>query len=270
MVVATASLAVSSLPSSLLVALSSSWENPAVASAFSQFANQCDLVYARDQVSFEAAKKVISSGNVQLAPDITIDSVKAPDHGMNPDLSRVCFVPNIRMTDKGDDPWKEEDYFEFFEKCAGQILEAGKSISIVVHEDKGADGQMAEQIANKIGRDNCSIYANSDPKELKNHIGSSRYVVGSRFHSLVAALSSNVPVISLGWAHKYEQLLADYLQSGFAYKEKQYTELCGNLLSELNDEQGLIRHKEILAQRNEEFRSRLGELWRDVAAKLGL
>ena len=244
------------------------FENSAVAREFSQFANQCDLIYARDEVSFEAANQVVSTGNVKLAPDITIDSVRVANHGQNPDLNRVCLVPNVRMTDKGKDPWRESDYFEFFRKCAEKNLKAGKTISIVVHEDKGADSRMAEEIEKQINSQNCSVFSDPDPKILKSHIGSSRYVVGSRFHSLVAALSSSVPVISLGWAHKYEQLLSDYNQTGFAFREKRYNDCCESLLSELNNDEELTKHKQVLAAKNKEFRIRLDELWKDVAKRL--
>jgi colanic acid/amylovoran biosynthesis protein len=47
---------------------------------------------------------------------------------------------------------------------------------------------------------------------LKAMIGQCDLVVGSRFHSLVAALSQGVPSVALGWAHKYVELLGDFGQ----------------------------------------------------------
>lgn len=49
--------------------------------------------------------------------------------------------------------------------------------------------------------------------ELKSIIASCGVLVGSRYHSCVAALSSGVPVLVVGWHHKYEELLKEYLQS---------------------------------------------------------
>ena len=38
-------------------------------------------------------------------------------------------------------------------------------------------------------------------------IGECDLMLGSRFHALIAALSSGVPSVAIGWAHKYPELL---------------------------------------------------------------
>lgn len=48
--------------------------------------------------------------------------------------------------------------------------------------------------------------------ELKGIIAGLEVVVASRYHSCVAALSSGVPVLVIGWHHKYEELLSLYAQ----------------------------------------------------------
>ncbi|MDK2890656.1 MAG: hypothetical protein PWR21_1288 [Methanoculleus sp.] len=49
-------------------------------------------------------------------------------------------------------------------------------------------------------------------KELKNVIASCEVIVASRYHSCVAALSSGVPTLVVGWHYKYEELLRWYGQ----------------------------------------------------------
>jgi len=42
---------------------------------------------------------------------------------------------------------------------------------------------------------------------IKSVISNLDIVIGSRFHSLVFALASKVPVVALGWTHKYGELV---------------------------------------------------------------
>jgi polysaccharide pyruvyl transferase WcaK-like protein len=44
---------------------------------------------------------------------------------------------------------------------------------------------------------------------LKAVIGRMDFVVGSRYHGIIAALSQMVPALVLGWSHKYFELVRD-------------------------------------------------------------
>ncbi len=44
-------------------------------------------------------------------------------------------------------------------------------------------------------------------EELREHIGRCRFLVGSRFHSMIAGLERGVPVMLIGWSHKYKEVL---------------------------------------------------------------
>lgn len=46
--------------------------------------------------------------------------------------------------------------------------------------------------------------------ELKGEIGSCRVVLTSRFHGMVAALSTATPVLVAGWSHKYREVMAQF------------------------------------------------------------
>ena len=65
-------------------------------------------------------------------------------------------------------------------------------------------------MARRLAYANPEIVARRDALALKKTVAGSRLLVGSRYHSLVAALASGVPVLCMGWAHKYAMLLADF------------------------------------------------------------
>lgn len=59
--------------------------------------------------------------------------------------------------------------------------------------------------------------------ELKNVIASCEVVIASRYHSCVAALSSGVPTLVIGWHYKYEELLHWYGQEKWGIPTKEFT-----------------------------------------------
>lgn len=69
-------------------------------------------------------------------------------------------------------------------------------------------------------------------------------VIGSRYHSLVAALSCGVPCIAIGWSHKYAELMAecdsddclfslDGNTNAFLAKAKQFSDVSQNQTTRL-------------------------------------
>lgn len=54
-----------------------------------------------------------------------------------------------------------------------------------------------------------------DPRLARAMIGCSSVFLASRFHSMVAALSQAVPVVTVGWSHKYAEAAAPFGMEGF-------------------------------------------------------
>ena len=52
-----------------------------------------------------------------------------------------------------------------------------------------------------------------------------RFVVASRFHSIVHALKNGVPCVALGWAAKYENLMGLFGQEGYVFDLRKPLEL---------------------------------------------
>jgi polysaccharide pyruvyl transferase WcaK-like protein len=51
------------------------------------------------------------------------------------------------------------------------------------------------------------ITGDYNASELKGIISKCHILVGSRFHSMIAALSTGVPILVIGWSHKYNEIL---------------------------------------------------------------
>lgn len=46
-----------------------------------------------------------------------------------------------------------------------------------------------------------------DAEEIRAYIGKCRYLVASRFHAMIGSLEQKVPVLLIGWSHKYQEVL---------------------------------------------------------------
>ena len=55
--------------------------------------------------------------------------------------------------------------------------------------------------------------------EIKNNIAACEIMIASRYHSCVAALSSGVPLLVIGWHYKYKELLHLYGQDDWILSE---------------------------------------------------
>lgn len=75
--------------------------------------------------------------------------------------------------------------------------------------------------------------------EFKSIIAMSNVAIGSRYHFLVAALSSGIPSLAIGWNHKYQEMLEMLNQAEFAVDYR--TTSLSNLI-ELSDK--LWKHKD--------------------------
>ena len=168
--------------------------------------NNSDLIFARDAVSYrhltEAAGEL---PQLRQAPDFT--NLLAPNMAEPIGANVVFIVPNARMIDKSSEEIGRQ-YIACLSHTALSVRKAGLEPVIMVHDAIG-DRAIARQVKQLTG-ETVSEMTHADPLVLKGWLAQARGVVGSRFHALVSALSSGTPAISLGWSHKYGELMADY------------------------------------------------------------
>ena len=171
-----------------------------------QLVDYSDLVFARDTQSLEYLVAVVGQrDNIHLAPDFTnlVRPVLPRDAGLE---NAVLVVPNNRMIDKTE-PEQSARYIPFLVECLRMLQRRGEKIAILAHcpEDLRLANAVVPQLPQGI-----PVVTSSSPLILKGYLAQARLVVGSRFHALVGALSEGVPVVAVGWSHKYDLLLEDY------------------------------------------------------------
>jgi len=181
-------------------------------SAFRRILDNATLVFARDQQSYEYIVELSTEpGRIMKAPDITLfypeASLEETDAGAKSDY--VCVVPNIRVLDQGKKIWGDK-YQSYLLHMMQELLRWALRVRVVVHDASGPDLKLAQQICEEVSSPAVSLMQEEDPIALKHLIAGSLMVVGSRYHSLVAAFSKSVPAVAIGWSHKYNLLFRDF------------------------------------------------------------
>jgi polysaccharide pyruvyl transferase WcaK-like protein len=194
-------------PVVLLPQMLGPFNNRSVRRAFSSALDCMALVYARDHASFAATKELTREGKkVRQAPDITIALQKPLE--ATPEATGI-IVPNSRVYISGEQ--SKSAYFDFLIKSYQAISKAKLKPRFLLHEESNADQILLKQLVAELHLDASECQASPTcPLELSQIIASAQIVISSRYHACVTALSSGVPVLTVGWAHKYEGLHRDF------------------------------------------------------------
>lgn len=165
----------------------------------------CTLIFARDRVSLELLESCCGGPrpNLLLAPDFT--NLLKPTSTSVDVPGNVFITLNSRIFDRGKG-CSREAYLEFMAKLTGLLRARATNPFVLIHE-QGADYALSHEFAQK---HNLPLRNTEDPLEAKAIIGACRFGFSSRFHAVVSALSQGIPVLSVGWSHKYDELMSDY------------------------------------------------------------
>jgi colanic acid/amylovoran biosynthesis protein len=179
----------------------------ALREAFVRLADNSDLVYAREQVSYE---HVISTGcrtdHVRLAPDFTCLLAGEVPGEFDRSERLALLVPSEKLLSQTSSVVREA-YLPFLAAAVEWFRREAYDVRMLLHERD--DGGIINELQDHLDHTAPVIHF-SDARHLKGIIGSAHIVVGSRFHALVSALSQGIPAIGVGWSHKYAMLFDDY------------------------------------------------------------
>ena len=200
---------------------------------------------------------------LRCVPDITIPL--KPENVVNDPL-RAAIVPNYRMVRKAVDGGRS--YMDFLRHSHQQLSQAGLSPLYVIHETAGRDRELAVEVSRSLGIEpETSILEDEDPLRLKGFLAGCALVVSSRYHACVGALSSGVPVLSLGWTHKYNLLHDDFGVPELVLDPSDPSRTLGEKIRRLLAERDAYRQR--LEAGKACLYGRIARMWDDVFSILG-
>jgi colanic acid/amylovoran biosynthesis protein len=182
--------------------------------------NNIHTIMPRGRHSIENLKKINVKNNVLDFPDIAMtmdaqcsekaDIIISKLNGRN----IIGFSPNI-VCKRLD---KNKEYVKSLEKLCKHIMEKYNDsyILFIPHtiEEKNLNREDDYSICNEL-LEQIKDYKRSEvvntleysPEEIKWLISKCDFYIGSRFHSLIASISSCVPSIAIGWHWKYNEMM---------------------------------------------------------------
>lgn len=242
------------------------FEEPQLATAFTDVANEAVLLCVRDDRSREYLEGLRIETPVMKAPDLTTIAPANVPSWCAEESPYTCVVPNSRMVEEksGAD---QASYVNFLSRVCERLGQEGEKILFLLFEP--GDRALLTAVRDALGRE--ALYLEEDdPVRLRGVIGEARAVVASRYHALVSALSQGVFALGTSWTHKYEGLFQDY----------DCTDL---LLSDISDERDVREHVDLLVDtsarntyakrisaRAEEMKDRAVEMWARIGDVTGL
>ncbi|WP_456426736.1 polysaccharide pyruvyl transferase family protein [Rhodocaloribacter sp.] len=242
------------------------FEQPEMRAAFARVLKAATLVYARDRISFDHAKRVWpEAANLRMAPDFTNLVKPLPPEEIGA-LNRVCIVPNQRMIEKATTQEQAAAYVPLMAQAVQAVEAHGVEPVLLVH---GAhDAPLVEAVQAHVGH-TLPVIKETDPVRIKAELGRSRLVIASRFHALVSALTQGVPAIATSWSHKYEMLFEDYgcpeLVLSVSATEEQVRAAVDRTLGA-----DRLEIERVLEERETRVREKVEGMWQEVDSSLGL
>lgn len=200
-----------------------------------EFAN-LPCVMARGELAANYCRAVAGNTPVYAFPDVAITLQPASETWLYGYLRRFHLQPGdyivlspsavIASMPAKSNSSVGSKHISVFATIAKHYLSLGKTILFVPHmtspKPSDCDLIVCKKVVNMLANEgtgkNCCYVVDDelDCREFKALISGAQLAIVSRYHALVAALSTGVPAVTVGWNDKYQDLLDFYKSAEFA------------------------------------------------------
>jgi len=180
-----------------------------------------DLIFAREQDGLNYLKN-LSLQNIEYSPDIVIQSSKqisgfleiAPEYSeIEIKPKSVLIIPNVRVFERTD----KEQLLLLYKNSIKHLLNNEYNVYISYYDlsDKSICNEIVDMF--KDSKNVTFLEKNLDCIQFSTILNKFNFVISSRFHSIVHSYRNAIPVLAIGWAIKYKELLHLVEQEQFMY-----------------------------------------------------
>ncbi len=183
----------------------------------------CEHIFAREKEGYDYLTRMFRLKNVEQTPDLvllnqginflnvftTVPLLQEIDIKKN----SVGVVPNIRTIQYGC----REYSVGFYVAAINALLTRGITAYLLRHSNE--DLELCKIIKEKFKNNSNVILLNEDFNsiEFNNIVKKFKFIIASRYHSIVHAYKNSVPAIIFGWATKYHELAELFDQCDYIF-----------------------------------------------------
>lgn len=198
-------------------------EHPGIDERCRKLLPACKAILAREQEGYDALVNTYGLSNVRLAPDLVLNNRGIDLKHIFREIPELCLpkiapdsiavVPNGRNLSVGN----ADAVLELYRAAIRQGLAQGKTVYLLHHA--ASDAKICAQLKAQFAEEECVVVLEQafSCLEFNELVKCFDYLVASRFHSIVHAYKNGVPCLTLGWAKKYEDLLAQFEQCDYLF-----------------------------------------------------
>lgn len=182
------------------------------------------LICARGQGTYDNLKGIGITENVKLCADgaFTMED----DEKWNKEVDRACkedsfYTDQVIGLSISSVVQKKctklnIDYKNHMIQLVNYLNEKGYPVLLIanaarIHSDKPRNNDLMVGDAIYEGVANKEMvrwyHKEMDAEEIRAYIAKCRFLIASRFHAMIGALEKQVPVLLIGWSHKYQEVL---------------------------------------------------------------
>lgn len=182
------------------------------------------LVIARGQGTMDNLTGIGITANVKLCADGAftmkdseywneeVDKVTREDSFYNDNVVglSISSVVNKKCTKLNIDYIKVMvEFIEYLNQSGYPVLMIANAARINSEKPRNNDLMVGDAIYEALS-DKSMVrwyHKEMDAEEIRSYISKCRFLVASRFHSMIGALQKQVPTLLVGWSHKYQEVL---------------------------------------------------------------
>ena len=185
---------------------------------------EMELICARGDITLDNLKGIGVSKNVKLCADgaftmeDTEESFNKVEERANADSFYDGDVVGISLSSVVDKKCRKMkiDYLGKMVEFIDYLTERGYKVLLIANaarinstKPRNNDLMVCDYVYSKVSdKENVRWYHEEmDAEEIREYIGRCRFLVASRFHAMIGALQRKVPVLLVGWSHKYKEVL---------------------------------------------------------------